>query len=109
MKLLTKKIEKQLEKYPLYSQANKDAKGTKVLVKFFNPYGSGTWYVTEAEKQADGDWLFFGLVKLFEPELGYFSFNELKNLRVSVMGCKLPIERDMYFNGTLEDAYNECK
>ena len=44
MKLLTKAIEKKLEKFPLCSQ---DGKGddADIICKFFNPMGSGTWYV----------------------------------------------------------------
>ena len=59
MKLLTKEIEKKLEKNQLYC---KDGQGTdaEIVVKFFNPCGSGTWLITEAEKQPNGDWLLFG-------------------------------------------------
>lgn len=92
MKLITKEIEKKLQKYPLYSQEGKDA---KVLVKFFNPCGRGTWYVTEAEKKENGDWLFFGLVDLHEREYGYFTLSQLQEIRLP-FGLK--IERDMYFD-----------
>ena len=59
MKLMTKEIEKKLQKSPLYS---KDGQGKEadVVVKFFNPYGAGTWLVTKGEKQDDGDWLLYG-------------------------------------------------
>lgn len=105
-KIITKQIEKLFEKYPLYSQEN--VKDPKVLVKIFNPYGSGTWYITEVEKQDDGDYLCFGLVRLHDTELGYFMLSDLLNTRINVYGCPLPLERDMYFKGTLNDAYNEC-
>lgn len=96
MKLITKAIEKVLVKYPLYSQDGK-GKEAQVLVKFFNPAGRGTWYVTEAEKQSDGDWLFFGLVDLYEREYGYFKLSDLQNVRLPF---GLSIERDMYFKPT---------
>ena len=100
MQLLTKEIEKKFEKYPLGSQDGK-GKEAEVLVKFFNPYGVGTWLITEAEKQKDGDWLLFGYCHLWEWEWGYVSFNEIKNTRVSFFGVKLPLERDMYAKGTV--------
>ena len=50
MKLLTKAIEKQLAKYPIYSQDGKGGKA-QVICKFFNPCGSQTWYILEGEKQ----------------------------------------------------------
>lgn len=106
-KMITKAIEKLLEKYPLYSQeGNKDA---KVLCKIFNPYGGGSWYILEAEKQENGDYLCFGLVDLHETELGYFLLSELLNVRVKVFGCRMPFERDKYFvKKTLRDAYKDC-
>ena len=54
MELLTKQIIRKFEEHPIYSQ---DGKGLKaeVLVKYFNPMGAGTWLITEAEKQEDGD------------------------------------------------------
>lgn len=100
MQLLTKEIEKKFEKHPLGSQESKGMEA-EVLVKFFNPYGTGTWLITEAQKQEDGDWLLFGYSHLWEWEWGYVSFNEIKNTRVSVFGAKLPLERDMYAKGTV--------
>lgn len=102
MKLITKEIEKALEAHPLYSQEGNN--NPKVLVKFFNPCGAGTWYVTEAEKMGEGDWLFFGLAHIFEAELGYFSLSELVALRLPF---GLHIERDLYFEGNLDDAYKD--
>ena len=96
MKLITKELEKRLAKYPLYSQENK-GKEAQVLVKFFNPCGMGTWYVLEAQKQENGDWLFFGLVDLYEREYGYFTLSQLQEIRLPF---GLGIERDMYFDKT---------
>jgi hypothetical protein len=98
MKLLTAAIIKQLQKTPLYSTEKQDV--TPVLVKFFNPCGSGTWYALEAEKQEDGDWMFFGLCELHERELGYFALSELESVRLH-FGLK--IERDLYFDGYVVD------
>lgn len=52
MKLITKQIEKQLAKYPLYSQDGKGGE-TRVICKFFQTNGAYTWYVTEGEKLED--------------------------------------------------------
>lgn len=99
MKLMTKEIERKLANRPLYSQENK-GKDAEIVCKFFNPYGRGTWYVIEGEKQADGDWLFFGLVDLHEKEYGYFTLSELESIRLRFGGMVLGgIERDMYFKG----------
>ena len=110
MKLLTKEIKNKLS--ALYSQEGKGL-DAMVIVKFFNPQGAGTWYATEACAMIkDGDeWVekllkdikpedevidirFFGLIDLFEKELGYFSFNEIKEFKG---GYGLGIERDLYF------------
>lgn len=93
MKYITKQIEGWLNKHPLYSQ---DGKGIEAVagVKFFNPCGRGTWYVLEGQRQEDGDWLFFGLVDLYEREYGYFTLSELTNVRLPF---GLHIERDLYF------------
>lgn len=93
MKLITKQIENRLAKYPLYSQ---DGKGMKaqILCKFFNPCGAGTWYVLEAQKEANGDYTFFGIVDLYEREYGYFTLSQLQSVR-NRFG--LGIERDKYF------------
>ena len=86
--LLTQQDRKKLP--PLYSQ--EDVKDPIVWVKFFNPYGSGTWYAMEF----DGKDTFFGYVKgLGDDELGYFSLREMSSLRGP--GGMQGIERDMYF------------
>jgi hypothetical protein len=92
MKLITKAIENKLLANPFYSTDNKMIKN--ILVKFFNPCGIGTWYVFEAEKHGD-DWEFFGLVDLYEKELGYFTLSELESIRLPF---GLSIERDKYFD-----------
>ena len=49
MKLITKELEKIFEKYPIGAQDGLGGKA-KVIAKFFNPIGPGTWLITEAEK-----------------------------------------------------------
>ena len=91
MKLMTKEIEKRLEKYPLYSQDGKEEKA--VVCKFFHPWGGWTWYVLEGNKFENGDWEFFGYVEGDFSEFGYFTLSELESVRVMGLG----VERDMYF------------
>ena len=108
MQLLTEEIKTKLPK--LRTQDSKDPKDVKIIVKFFDPVGSWTWYAYEGEEQENGDWLFFGLVRGFEVELGYFSLRELETCKEGVRGIKaLPIERDMHFGyqHTLEEVTNQ--
>ena len=91
----------------LYSQDHE--RDPLVVVKYFDPVGSWTWYATEGSPvDEDGymdtnkekvDYLFFGLVVGFETELGYFSLHELKTAKEGLRGLRaLPIERDVLFN-----------
>ena len=92
--IFTKEIEKRLEKYPLYSQDGKGEDAT-VVFKVFNPYGSGTWLITEGEKQENGDWLLFGYCHIHEWEWGEIMLSELLNCRIDVFGYKFPLEREV--------------
>ena len=95
MLLMTKELEKTFEKYPLGSQDGlmEDA---EVVVKYFNPYGRGTWLITEGEKQENGDWLLFGYCNIFEWEWGYVMLSKLESIQLP-FGLK--IEREMYVTG----------
>jgi|TARA_R100000315_G_scaffold62508_1_gene44619 hypothetical protein len=90
MKLLTKELEKQLDK-----NAQLPEEERKVVVKFFTPDAGATWWISERDP-TDPDRL-FGLcdLGLGFPELGYVSLNELRQLRGPL---NLPIERDMYWD-----------
>lgn len=96
MKLLTKEIENNFKKYGYLSQ---DGKGldAKVLVKFFNPYGVGTWIITEAEwVEEANDWALYGYCSLgYGYEFGSVWFKELESLKVGPFGA-YSIERDLY-------------
>ena len=46
----------------LYETENIPIEDKVAHIKFFSPYSNWTWYVVEAEKQKNGDILFFGLV-----------------------------------------------
>ena len=93
MKLITKKIEDQLAKYPLYSQDNKGENAIAVCKFFLQGY---TWYVLEAQKNGS-DYEFFGIVDGEDKEYGYFTLSELQSLRGH---WGLTVERDIYFKPT---------
>ena len=111
--LKTTRKGKQLERYwlpeklkeLLIAEAERpDSKKTHIaIVKFFNPTGSGTWWVSEYHDRGDeyvAD--FFGKCRLNfpEPSLGYVNYKEMRDLRV---GFGLAIERDYHFTPTLLD------
>lgn len=96
MKLWSKQLEAKARKYPLYSQEGKGMNAV-ILAKFFNPYGAGTWLVTEAEQQPDGDCLFFCYgTNGREWEWEYITLSELTQTKVKVFGYRFPLERDLY-------------
>lgn len=83
-----------VEKIPaLYEQ---DGKGYQAIAyaKLFTPDSSWSWYVTEYDID---ERLAFGLVDGHVKELGYFSINELEQVR-GPLG--LSIERDLGFKET---------
>lgn len=95
MKLMTKELEKLFEKYPLGSQEELGGKA-KLLVKYFNPTGVGTWFITEGNKLENGDYEMFGYCHLGDDEmaeLGYVMLSQLEELKLPF---GLTVERDMY-------------
>lgn len=108
MNLMTKELEKLFEKYPLGSQDGLGGQA-KVIVKYFNPVGVGTWFITEGNKIDNGDYEMFGYCHLGDDEyaeLGYVMLSELEKLNLP-FGLK--IERDLYLSKdcTLVDAIRE--
>lgn len=88
MKFLTKALERQFEQVGSQEHAGDEA---IVIAKFFTPWSNWTWYATEYDPV---DRVFFGLVKGQEMELGYFSRDELEDIRGPV---GLKIERDRHW------------
>ena len=108
MNLMTKELEKLFEKYPLGSQDGLGGQA-KVIVKYFNPVGVGTWFITEGNKLDNGDYEMFGYCHLGDDEyaeLGYVMLSELEKLNLPF---RLKIERDLYLSKdcTLVDAIRE--
>lgn len=95
MKLLTKDIETKLRKNSKLAGEFIERDETfdpKPVVKFFTPWGGGTWLLTEL----DEDGRLFGLCDLGmgEPELGYVMLAELEGVRGP---AGLKVERDRWF------------
>ena len=72
--------------------ATQDQDDPVASLKYFTPDSSWSWYVLEFDPEEK---LCFGLVFGHERELGYFSLEELGEVR-GPMG--LPVERDLYFD-----------
>ena len=94
MQLLTDEIKATLP--ALYSTEDIPCDQKQIVLKFFNPMGSGDWWIAEGSEQEDGDWLFFGYcdLGLGSPEWGYVSLRELQGVQLPL---GLGIERDIYF------------
>lgn len=66
-----------------------------VHVKLFLPQSNWTWYITELS--IDDDICFGYVVSPYDNELGYFSLNEIKELKSSL---GLSVEKDEQFMPT---------
>jgi hypothetical protein len=88
MQLLPDNIAKQLPR--LYSQEEQGGDAIAV-VKFFTPWTGWTWYASEYEPEKR---LFFGIVVGQAREVGYFSLDEMEEIRGP---AGLTIERDLHW------------
>ena len=72
---------------------DQDDKGDEAIVvcKYFTPWSNWTWYCLSYTPE---DRTFFGLVEGFETEFGYFSLEELEEIKGP---AGLRIERDLYW------------
>lgn len=100
MMLLTQEIKRKL---PPIGATDKLGNRAPIVVKFFNPVGSATWWITEGEEE-EGDWRLFGFADLYsggdsdtrspEAELGYVMLSELQSVKLAF---GLSIERDRHY------------
>ena len=95
MQLITKEIEEQFKKYPIGSQDGLFG-SAKVIAKYFNPMGVGTWFITEGNKLENGDYEMFGYCILSDPQLAEFGYVNLSMLENLDLPFGLKIERDLY-------------
>lgn len=102
MNLLPDFLKEQFKDFPLYSQDGKKEKA-QVIVKYFNPMGSGTFLALEGSPEGE-DFVFFGYCYITEWEYGYFSLKELQKLQDQGH----LIEIDLYSNcKTMKDYLEE--
>lgn len=73
------------------SNQGENVRAFKPVVKFFNPTGRGTWYLSELSPDNMG----YGICHIHEAELGYVSLEELNTLRLPY---GLTIEKDSHFS-----------
>lgn len=105
----------------LYSTEDIDLKDKIAQAIYFVPFRNWTWYLTELDKKTGEA---FGLVAGHEVEWGYFSLDELKEIKAQrlinyipksfeeIKDTELknnlePSELNSAFNGTLEFALNK--
>ena len=89
MKLLTSKIKKQIPDLGGRTCMDMDA---IVYVKWFNPTGGETWWITEYDPK--GEMAFGYATGGYEVEWGRISLQEIQAVRVRF---GLGIERDLHF------------
>lgn len=107
MQLMTKEIADRLYKADQQVIETGNAPD-EIIVKYFNPVGGGTWYVTSGTPLDDDgepttpdkakDWHLFGFADIGDPgnaELGYVLLSELQSIRLPF---GLGIERDLYYD-----------
>lgn len=97
MDLINDDLKELFKQYPINSQDGKRL-NAKVLVKYFNPYGVGTWLITEAEELDNGDYELYGYMHLTEWEYGYILLSQLQEIQNSNSAS---VEIDLYTNGKI--------
>ena len=106
MKLLTKQIKaKLLHNHATFDHEQGNYEKEKVVCKFFNPMGAGTWFC----HSMDEDGRIFGYAHITDGEWGSFSIHELQNLKLPL---GLSIERDILFDNndvTFEEPIKQFK
>lgn len=97
MKLLTDTLKQR------FKEVGKQGENPLVITKFFNPFGSATWYATEYDPETN---ICYGYVTgLVEDEWGSFSIDELEaysqEISMEIFGKKITttgkLERDLHF------------
>lgn len=92
MKLITKEIEEAIKNTPYGSTEDVELDNKKVIARFFNPTGAGTWYVLENDDWENGRVVFGAATLGYGLELGSISIDELESLKLPL---GLTIERDI--------------
>ena len=101
MMLLTRQNLKDFERQGY--TGDKNPEDIKIIVKFFNPTGAGTWYCYEYEQEEGIFWCFANIGNDTFAECGTVALSEIQNFRGRF---NLGIERDIHFGikHTLKDV-----
>ncbi len=95
MELMTKEIEERLKQTGLFPKI-KNMLEAEVIVKYFNPCGTGTWLVIGGKRAGD-DWELYGYISLgYRWEWGSVMLSELKAYKGPF---SIGIERDLHCTG----------
>lgn len=97
MKLMTKELEEEFKKYPIGSQDGLGGQA-KVIVKYFNPMGAATWFITEADKKENGDFEMYGFCNLGDSDMAEFGYVMLSELQAIKGPLGKGLERDLYLS-----------
>lgn len=90
-KFVTKKIEEAILRTPYASTNGVAIDDKKVIARYFNPMGAGTWYVIENDDWEHGRTVFGAVTLGYGLELGPFSLDELEAIKLPF---GMHIERD---------------
>jgi hypothetical protein len=91
--LLSNELLKTIPK--LYETEHLPPDQVKVPIKFFNPVGRQSWYITEIAEDGDIAFGFCNLGDDTNAELGYISIRELESIELPL---GLSIERDFHWD-----------
>jgi len=101
MELMTKGIKEAFKKQG--DTSSKEASDIKIIVKYFNPCGVGTWYCYEYNEEDEILWCYANLGMPEFAECGTVSLKELREVTSPPLG--LGIERDLHFGDhTLQEV-----
>ncbi len=90
-KLMSPELEKKLLENP-YLSHDEEGLDAPIVVKFFNPTGSGTWLITEGDRLSDGDWMLFGYCHITNWEWGSVLLSEMEDIKLPY-GMSIEIDR----------------
>ena len=114
MELMTAAIAEQLYQNDQHTAETGEDSET-VVVKYFDPQGAATWYVTSGQPMKDGDltddindaddWRLYGFATMGDDRCAEFGYSLLSDLQSYRGPFQLGIERDLGFG---EHSVKEC-
>lgn len=115
MELMTPAIAEQLFQNAMHAQETGES-ADEVVVKYFDPCGAATWYVTDGtplnaagepidDPDAADDWHLFGFATLGDARCAEYGYTLLSQLKEIERPAGLGIERDLHFG---QHSVKEC-